>query len=202
MKEEPEQVYIKSYLTNWWFFIVTRWVIVYIYFVKEENSLNLSNYKLLGENKEIKLDFETRSSPRQEKKIVLSCVFANLTDKLIKKIEFNVLDTLNTRLVIYYKVCLIFSKLIYKLRVFIDWFVLMETTPMMPSLSPSLCPPILATSVNWASLLPASSCPSVCVAQWRIWSVMQNTRSRRSLILSSTFHVHLTWWQHLTLGSC
>ncbi|XP_076811887.1 AP-3 complex subunit delta-1-like isoform X4 [Clavelina lepadiformis] len=67
--------------------------------MEASSNLQLSSYKLLGENKEIKLEFETRSSSREEKKIVVSCLFENLTENHIKNIEFNILDTLNTRLV-------------------------------------------------------------------------------------------------------
>uniref|UniRef100_H2ZNY7 AP-3 complex subunit delta Mu C-terminal domain-containing protein n=1 Tax=Ciona savignyi TaxID=51511 RepID=H2ZNY7_CIOSA len=59
----------------------------------------MSRYKLLGENDDIRIDFETRCIPRQEKKITVSVIFSNLSSNFIKNIEFNVLDTLNTRLI-------------------------------------------------------------------------------------------------------
>nr|CAB3222285.1 AP-3 complex subunit delta-1 [Phallusia mammillata] len=64
-----------------------------------EDLLQLQSYKLLAENKQLRVDFETRASHMEERKFVVSCVFTNLTDKHIKGIEFNVLDTLNTKLV-------------------------------------------------------------------------------------------------------
>uniref|UniRef100_F6T2R5 AP-3 complex subunit delta domain-containing protein n=1 Tax=Ciona intestinalis TaxID=7719 RepID=F6T2R5_CIOIN len=62
-------------------------------------NIQMSRYTLLAENKDMRIEFETRSIPRQEKKITVSCVFSNLSSSFIKTIEFNVLDTLNTRLI-------------------------------------------------------------------------------------------------------
>ncbi|XP_078484816.1 AP-3 complex subunit delta-1 isoform X1 [Ciona intestinalis] len=64
-----------------------------------EPQIQMSRYTVLAENKDMRIEFETRCIPRQEKKITVSCVFSNLSSSFIKTIEFNVLDTLNTRLI-------------------------------------------------------------------------------------------------------
>lgn len=43
--------------------------------------------------------YETRVSPQRNDQIVLSVVFTNLTSNHIKSLEFNVMDTLNTKLI-------------------------------------------------------------------------------------------------------
>nr|XP_039258298.1 AP-3 complex subunit delta-1-like isoform X2 [Styela clava] len=53
----------------------------------------------LGENEHIGIKYETRVISMQEKQIMVALVFQNKVDKQLKSIEFNVLDTLNTRLI-------------------------------------------------------------------------------------------------------
>ncbi|XP_033106774.1 AP-3 complex subunit delta-1-like isoform X2 [Anneissia japonica] len=59
----------------------------------------LSSYKPLAENKSIKLTYETRIDMNHSKQVVLSIIFSNLTNSQLKSLDFNVLDSLNTRLV-------------------------------------------------------------------------------------------------------
>ena len=42
--------------------------------------------------------YETRVSPQRSDQIILSVVFTNVTSNQIKNLEFNVMDTLNTKL--------------------------------------------------------------------------------------------------------
>ncbi|XP_023228760.1 AP-3 complex subunit delta-1-like, partial [Centruroides sculpturatus] len=58
-----------------------------------------SNYKLLGEDKNIKMTYEIRTLQNVRNEIVVSVIFNNLSDCHIKELEFNVLDTLNTKMV-------------------------------------------------------------------------------------------------------
>lgn len=58
----------------------------------------MSSYRLLAENSSIKLTYETRVNPQRTDQIILSVVFTNLTLYEIKSLEFNVMDTLNTKL--------------------------------------------------------------------------------------------------------
>ncbi|XP_070195049.1 AP-3 complex subunit delta-1-like isoform X2 [Littorina saxatilis] len=59
----------------------------------------MSSYRLLAENSSVKLTYEVRINHQRSNQIVVSIVFANLTSHTLKDLEFNVLDTLNTKLV-------------------------------------------------------------------------------------------------------
>ncbi|XP_060581566.1 AP-3 complex subunit delta-1-like [Ruditapes philippinarum] len=63
------------------------------------NAKPMSSYRLLAENQTVKMTCETRVSPQRTDQIVLSVVFTNLTSDHIKSLEFNVMDTLNTKLI-------------------------------------------------------------------------------------------------------
>ncbi|XP_052256781.1 AP-3 complex subunit delta-1-like isoform X1 [Dreissena polymorpha] len=58
----------------------------------------MSSYRLLAENASIKMMYETRVSPQRGDQLILSVVFTNLTPHLVNNLEFNVMDTLNTKL--------------------------------------------------------------------------------------------------------
>lgn len=57
-----------------------------------------SKYKLLAEDKNMKLVYETRVLPNSSNQIVVSIIFTNQCGFHVKELEFNILDTLNTRL--------------------------------------------------------------------------------------------------------
>ncbi|XP_041360282.1 AP-3 complex subunit delta-1-like isoform X2 [Gigantopelta aegis] len=59
----------------------------------------MSSYKLLGENASIKMTYETRVTHQRSDQIIVSIIFNNLTSHHVKDMEFNVLDTLNTKLI-------------------------------------------------------------------------------------------------------
>lgn len=59
----------------------------------------MSTYQLLATNGNLKMVYETRVSHQRSDQIVVSVIFTNLSSNHIKDIEFNVLDTLNTRLI-------------------------------------------------------------------------------------------------------
>ncbi|KAK7490361.1 hypothetical protein BaRGS_00018340 [Batillaria attramentaria] len=59
----------------------------------------MSSYKLLAENASVKLTYETRINHQRSNQVVVSIVFANLTSDTLKDLEFNILDTLNTKLI-------------------------------------------------------------------------------------------------------
>ncbi|XP_076439969.1 AP-3 complex subunit delta-1-like isoform X2 [Babylonia areolata] len=59
----------------------------------------MSSYKLLADNASIKLTYEVRINHQRSNQVVVSMVFANLTAHTLKDLEFNVLDTLNTKLI-------------------------------------------------------------------------------------------------------
>ncbi|KAL5022862.1 hypothetical protein ScPMuIL_002017 [Solemya velum] len=59
----------------------------------------MSSYKLLAENSTIKTTYEIRVSPQRKDQVVVSIVFSNLSDHHLKDLEFNVLETLNTKLI-------------------------------------------------------------------------------------------------------
>nr|XP_054763975.1 AP-3 complex subunit delta-1-like isoform X6 [Lytechinus pictus] len=59
----------------------------------------MSSYRLLAENESIKMTYETRVDPKQNSQVVISVIFANLTSSHLKALEFNVLDSLNTKLI-------------------------------------------------------------------------------------------------------
>nr|XP_006815142.1 PREDICTED: AP-3 complex subunit delta-1-like [Saccoglossus kowalevskii] len=58
----------------------------------------MSSYKLLGESEFIKMTYETRVSPTQPQQVIVSVIFSNLSDKHLKSLDFNVMDSLNTKL--------------------------------------------------------------------------------------------------------
>ncbi|KAL8577686.1 AP-3 complex subunit delta-1 [Nucella lapillus] len=59
----------------------------------------MSSYKLLADNTSMKLTYEVRINHQRSNQVVVSIVFANLTSHTLKDLEFNVLDTLNTKLI-------------------------------------------------------------------------------------------------------
>lgn len=59
----------------------------------------MSSYLPLAENEAIRLTYETRINHQRSDQIVVSVVFCNLTMNTLKDLEFNVLDTLNTKLI-------------------------------------------------------------------------------------------------------
>ncbi|KAL3868900.1 hypothetical protein ACJMK2_041656 [Sinanodonta woodiana] len=62
------------------------------------NAPPMSGYKLLAENNCIKMTYETRVTAQRKDQVVVSVVFHNQTDNQIKDLEFNVLDSINTKL--------------------------------------------------------------------------------------------------------
>ena len=58
----------------------------------------MSNYKLLGEDSNVKMTYETRVAEKQSNRVVVSVIFTNQTDLQMKNLEFNVMDSLNTKL--------------------------------------------------------------------------------------------------------
>ncbi|KAK3755607.1 hypothetical protein QZH41_017603, partial [Actinostola sp. cb2023] len=58
-----------------------------------------STYKVLAENISLKLTYETRVTAQNRNQLVVSIVFSNLTELHVKSMEFNVLDSLNTKLI-------------------------------------------------------------------------------------------------------
>ncbi|KAL4235570.1 AP-3 complex subunit delta-1 [Mactra antiquata] len=63
------------------------------------NTKPMSSYKHLAENSTLKLTCETRVNVQRTDQIVLSVVFTNLTQSNINNLEFNVMDTMNTKLI-------------------------------------------------------------------------------------------------------
>ncbi|PVD23927.1 hypothetical protein C0Q70_17203 [Pomacea canaliculata] len=59
----------------------------------------MSSYKLLAENTSVKMTYEVRINHQRSNQVVVSIVFVNLTSHTVKDIEFNILDSLNTRLI-------------------------------------------------------------------------------------------------------
>lgn len=59
----------------------------------------MSGYKKLGENKHVKMQFESRVSIQHRSSVIISILFTNLTELHIKQLEFNVMDSINTKLV-------------------------------------------------------------------------------------------------------
>lgn len=57
-----------------------------------------SNYRLLGDDENIKLTYETRVLPNVRNEIVVSVIFNNHSSYHLKELEFNVLDTLNIKM--------------------------------------------------------------------------------------------------------
>ncbi|XP_033636373.1 AP-3 complex subunit delta-1-like isoform X3 [Asterias rubens] len=60
---------------------------------------SMSSYRLLAENESIKMMYETRVEAKMSKQVVVSVIFSNLTSSQVKSLDFNVRDTLNTRLI-------------------------------------------------------------------------------------------------------
>lgn len=60
-----------------------------------------SCYRVLAEDENMKLTFEVRTLPNAEHQVIVSVIFHNLSSYHIKELEFNVLDTLNTKMVRY-----------------------------------------------------------------------------------------------------
>lgn len=59
----------------------------------------MSNYKTLAENEVLKLLYETRVNHQQRNHVIISVIFNNTSSSHIKGLEFNILDSLNTKLV-------------------------------------------------------------------------------------------------------
>jgi len=58
-----------------------------------------AHYQELCGDKNIKLLYEVRCDPMQNKQVICSIIFKNVTSHQIQKLEFNVLDSLNMKLV-------------------------------------------------------------------------------------------------------
>ncbi|XP_078354382.1 AP-3 complex subunit delta-1-like [Oculina patagonica] len=68
--------------------------------LKEETKQPIiTTYKVLSESSSVRLMYETRVTSQNRNQVVVSIIFSNLTDRHIKSLEFNVLDSLNTKLV-------------------------------------------------------------------------------------------------------
>ncbi|XP_022087832.1 AP-3 complex subunit delta-1-like isoform X2 [Acanthaster planci] len=59
----------------------------------------MSSYRLLAENSSIKMTYEIRVDQKMPNQVVVSVIFNNLTSAHVKSLDFNVLDSLNTRLI-------------------------------------------------------------------------------------------------------
>ncbi|XP_078318690.1 AP-3 complex subunit delta-1-like isoform X3 [Crassostrea virginica] len=59
----------------------------------------MSSYVTLGENNSLKMTCDIRASPQRGDQVIVSVVFSNLTDHNIKDLEFNVMDTMNLKLI-------------------------------------------------------------------------------------------------------
>uniref|UniRef100_A0A224YTA0 AP-3 complex subunit delta-1 n=1 Tax=Rhipicephalus zambeziensis TaxID=60191 RepID=A0A224YTA0_9ACAR len=57
-----------------------------------------SNYKLLAEDKNIKLTYEVRTLPMVRDQVLVSVIFTNQSPYQLKEMELNILDTLNTKM--------------------------------------------------------------------------------------------------------
>ncbi|KTG02873.1 hypothetical protein cypCar_00043237, partial [Cyprinus carpio] len=58
----------------------------------------MSNYSLLAENSYIKMVYDIQGNHQDESKVVVSVIFENKSDSFLKSMEFNVLDSLNSKL--------------------------------------------------------------------------------------------------------
>jgi len=58
-----------------------------------------ANYSLLGEDSNLKLLNEIRVDPRNTSQVICSVIFTNLTSHHIQQLEFNVINSLNMKLV-------------------------------------------------------------------------------------------------------
>ncbi|XP_066551278.1 AP-3 complex subunit delta-1 isoform X1 [Amia ocellicauda] len=65
---------------------------------EEEPLPPMSNYCLLGENSYIKMVCDIQGNLQEGSQVVVSVIFENRSDGVLKAMEFNVLDSLNTRL--------------------------------------------------------------------------------------------------------
>ncbi|XP_055073796.2 AP-3 complex subunit delta-1 isoform X2 [Misgurnus anguillicaudatus] len=67
--------------------------------VEEEEPLPpMSNYSLLAENSYIKMVYDIQGNHQDESQVVVSVIFENKCDSFLKSMEFNVLDSLNSKL--------------------------------------------------------------------------------------------------------
>lgn len=66
---------------------------------EEKKQPIITTYKVLAENSALRLMYETRVTSQNRNQVVVSIIFSNLTDRHIKSMEFNVLDSLNTKLI-------------------------------------------------------------------------------------------------------
>ncbi|XP_059425583.1 AP-3 complex subunit delta-1-like isoform X1 [Carassius carassius] len=67
--------------------------------VEEEEPLPpMSNYSVLAENSFIKMVYDIQGNHQDESKVVVSIIFENKSDSFLKSMEFNVLDSLNSKL--------------------------------------------------------------------------------------------------------
>uniref|UniRef100_H3BXA8 AP-3 complex subunit delta-1 n=1 Tax=Tetraodon nigroviridis TaxID=99883 RepID=H3BXA8_TETNG len=67
--------------------------------VEEEEPLPpMSNYKLLAENSYIKMVYDIQGNLQDGSQVVVSVIFENKCDSFLKSMEFNVLDSLNSKL--------------------------------------------------------------------------------------------------------
>ncbi|XP_028855657.1 AP-3 complex subunit delta-1 isoform X2 [Denticeps clupeoides] len=65
---------------------------------EEEPLPPMSNYTLLGENSYIKMVYDVQGNLQDGSQVVVSVIFENKTDHFLKSMEFNVLDSLNSKL--------------------------------------------------------------------------------------------------------
>ncbi|KAF6018644.1 AP3D1 [Bugula neritina] len=64
------------------------------------SSLNLTNYRKLAADENLSMEFEARVSMQQANTLVVSVVFENLNSSCtLKSMDFNILDSMNTKLV-------------------------------------------------------------------------------------------------------
>ncbi|KAG7514654.1 AP-3 complex subunit delta-1 isoform X3 [Solea senegalensis] len=67
--------------------------------VEEEEPLpSMSNYCLLAENSYIKMVYDIQGNLQDGSQVVVSVIFENKCDSFLKSMEFNVLDSLNSKL--------------------------------------------------------------------------------------------------------
>lgn len=58
-----------------------------------------SSYRLLADDKNVKLTYEVRTLPAVQHEVVVSIIFNNLSPHHLKEMELNILDTLNTKFI-------------------------------------------------------------------------------------------------------
>lgn len=66
---------------------------------EEKKQPAIITYKVLAENGSLRLMYETRVTTQNRNQVVVSVIFSNLSDRHIKSMEFNVIDSLNTKLI-------------------------------------------------------------------------------------------------------